>query len=108
MPKIYTEKEKALADWDNQYEDIGKQSLDNTQIKATTTRLEDEELRAFIKETDGDMMEIAINMPSTKPLAYGMLLTMIEAIALNSGESFESVMKELTAMRESKIISQVS
>ncbi len=105
MEKIYAEKERALADWDNQHKEtlVEESNFDKTQM-----RLKDEELRAFIQETDGDMIRIAVNMPSTKPLAYGMLLTIIKAIAINNDESFESVLNELTAMHSADIVGKVS
>ena len=71
-------------------------------------RLTDEELRVFIQESNDNFMDLAIDMPSTKYLTYAMLITVIEAIAANNRESFDSVLNELSEMRVGKKISEIS
>ena len=105
MAKIYTEKERALEDWDDQYNSPVSELLWSGKTKV---RLTDEELRVFIQESNDNLMDLAIDMPSTKYLTYAMLITVIEAIAANNRESFDSVLNELSEMRVGKKISKIS
>ena len=104
MAKVYTEKEQALTDWDNQQIKDGSkyERSDRTEIKLT-----DEELRVSIHARHGEAMDMAIALPSTKYLTYAMLITVLDAIAANNGDSFEGVISELSDMRVGKKISAV-
>ena len=104
MAKTFTDKNEALADWDNQ-ERTGHMIRKNK--KVMTKKFEEQELRAFIKDVKGDMYEIGIETPTTKPMSYTMLLTMISAVALSNDVSFESLLDEMLAMKNANMIGEL-
>ena len=103
--KTYTEKEKALADWDNQHDDNrGPHEMRETEVTNIKPKVLGKELRAFLEEVDGKGFVTVVELPQPMAVANWMLLAILETISLQENESFEDIFTRMLEMKASDVL----